>query len=400
MHVNRFVALLCLSVFTTLPVPAKAESTIVETAINAGSFKTLVAAIQAADLAETLNGPGPFTVFAPTDEGFSKLPPGTIESLLKTENKPQLSQILTYHVVAGRVPASEVLKLSSATTIQGQRVDIDSSGGVRVDNANVVQTDIMCGNGIIHVIDEVLLPESKSIPEIASEAGTFNTLLAAANAAGLVPTLSGTDQLTVFAPTDEAFTALPKGTVASLLKPENQLKLAEILKYHVIPGRVYSEDALSIDTAVTVAGPSIKITATDGGANINSARLLATDIEASNGVIHVIDRVLLPSEAPVTHSQPVMSARPSFDSQRSIARETLRDAIAHGVPVFNAGHHGECSRIYMRALQTVAGMPDCGLSSSTMNQVEQTLQSCRQMQSVTDQAWSLRRRMDQVIMEL
>jgi uncharacterized surface protein with fasciclin (FAS1) repeats len=131
---------------------------IVETAIAAGSFKTLVAAVTAAGLAETLSGPGPFTVFAPTDEAFGKLPAGTVEGLLK--NIPKLKEVLTYHVVPGKVMAADVIKLASAKTVQGQNVSITTINGVKVDGANVIKTDIETDNGVIHVIDTVILPRS------------------------------------------------------------------------------------------------------------------------------------------------------------------------------------------------------------------------------------------------
>ena len=130
---------------------------IVDTAISAGSFRTLVAAVQAADLVSTLKSAGPFTVFAPTDAAFEKLPAGTVESLLK--DKAQLTKILTYHVVSGKVTAADVVKLTSAKTVEGQEVTIDATNGVKVNNATVTQADILCDNGIIHVIDTVLLPK-------------------------------------------------------------------------------------------------------------------------------------------------------------------------------------------------------------------------------------------------
>lgn len=132
--------------------------TITETAIAAGNFNTLVAAVKAADLLETLSGPGPFTVFAPTDQAFANVPAETLQSLLEPEAKDQLVDVLTYHVVPGKVMASDVVNLSSAKTIQGQSVAISVNGGVKIDNANVVKTDIECDNGVIHVIDAVILP--------------------------------------------------------------------------------------------------------------------------------------------------------------------------------------------------------------------------------------------------
>ena len=137
-----------------------AEKDIVDTAVAADGFKTLVAAVKAAGLVETLKGKGPFTVFAPTDEAFKKLPAGTLDSLLKPENKKKLVAILTYHVVAGKVMAADVVKLTEAKTVQGQSVKVKVDGGkVKVDGANVVKTDIACGNGVIHVIDAVILPK-------------------------------------------------------------------------------------------------------------------------------------------------------------------------------------------------------------------------------------------------
>lgn len=133
---------------------------IVDTAVGAGSFKTLAAALKAADLVDTLKGKGPFTVFAPTDEAFAKLPKETLESLLKPENKKKLAAILTYHVVSGKVMAKDVVKLSEAKTVQGSSVKIVvKDGKVTVDGANVVKTDIETSNGVIHVIDTVILPK-------------------------------------------------------------------------------------------------------------------------------------------------------------------------------------------------------------------------------------------------
>jgi uncharacterized surface protein with fasciclin (FAS1) repeats len=145
-------------VIDTVLLPKEAPMDIVDTAVKAGSFKTLAAALKAAGLVETLKGKGPFTVFAPTDEAFAKLPAGTVETLLKPENKDKLVAILTYHVVAGNVKAADVVKLQSAETVLGQTVAIDAKDGVKINNAKVVKADIDCGNGVIHVIDTVLIP--------------------------------------------------------------------------------------------------------------------------------------------------------------------------------------------------------------------------------------------------
>ena len=141
-------------------VSSMSKSDIVDTANAAGSFKTLIAAIKAADLESTLRGPGPFTVFAPTDEAFAKLPAGTVESLIKPENKDKLKAILTYHVVSGNVGSAAAMKLSSAKTVNGKELKLDaSSGSLHVGKATVTKADIQASNGVIHVIDTVLLPE-------------------------------------------------------------------------------------------------------------------------------------------------------------------------------------------------------------------------------------------------
>lgn len=140
---------------------ASTQPDIVDTAVSAGSFNTLVAAVQAAGLVDTLKGPGPFTVFAPTDAAFAALPAGTVENLLKPENVDQLRAILTYHVVPGKVTSDQLVgQRLSAGTVQGTTLDIDATSGVMVDNATVVQADVAAGNGVIHIIDSVLIPSS------------------------------------------------------------------------------------------------------------------------------------------------------------------------------------------------------------------------------------------------
>jgi len=162
MSLFRVGAFVVASAFMVANTFAADEKDIVDTAVGAGSFKTLAAALKAADLIETLKGKGPFTVFAPTDEAFAKLPEGTVETLLKPENKAKLAAILTYHVVAGKVEAKDAVKLKSAKTVNGASFTIKvSDDGVMVDKAKVVKTDIQCSNGVIHVIDAVILPAAK-----------------------------------------------------------------------------------------------------------------------------------------------------------------------------------------------------------------------------------------------
>lgn len=281
---------------TAAALDARGAKSIVDTAIGAGKFTTLVKALGAADLVGALQGAGPFTVFAPSDEAFAKLPAGTLASLLEPKNAAQLAAILSYHVVPGETRAAKVAGMKSAPTLNGQRLAISASdAGVRVAGASVVTTDIACSNGVIHVVDAVLMPSTLDLVATATAAGSFKTLAAALRAAGLVDALSKGGPFTVFAPTDEAFAKLPKGTLDELLKPENAGKLARILKHHVVEKRVYS-DQLSSMSVATLAGTRLAIEVPKTGATIGGAGVQKADIDASNGVIHVIDRVLLPAD--------------------------------------------------------------------------------------------------------
>ncbi len=288
----------------SMPEPEVMLKDIVDTAAADGRFQTLVAGVQAAELTETLKSEGPFTVFAPTDDAFAQLPEGTLDTLLMPENKQALTDILLYHVVAGNVMAADVVNLDSATTALGQDIAIRvEDGKVFINDAEVIITDIETSNGTIHVIDSVILPPAEevaapgTIVEIAVADGRFNTLVAAVTAAELVDTLNGEGPFTVFAPTDDAFAALPAGTLDSLLLPENKQALTDILLYHVVSGSVMASDVVGLSSAPTVLGKDITITVKDGNVFLNdTTQVIITDIEASNGVIHVIDAVLLPPQ--------------------------------------------------------------------------------------------------------
>ncbi len=311
LSLSMVLVLLIVAVAPVSAAPAnQAEKNIVDIAVEDGRFETLVAAVTAADLAETLQGDGPFTVFAPTDDAFAALPEGTVEALLN--DIPALTDILLYHVVSGKVMAADVVNLDMADTVLGKSVDIMvEDGKVMVNDAQVIITDIEASNGVIHVIDAVLLPPAdesemmadepmapaQDIVDIAVEDGRFETLVAAVTAADLAETLQGDGPFTVFAPTDDAFAALPEGTVEALL---NDIPaLTDILLYHVVSGKVMAADVVNLDMADTVLGKSVDIMVEDGKVMVNDAQVIITDIEASNGVIHVIDAVLLPpADAP------------------------------------------------------------------------------------------------------
>jgi transforming growth factor-beta-induced protein len=278
------------------PEPAPQPQTIAEIAAGSEDFETLTAALGAAELVETLDGPGPFTVFAPTDDAFAALPAGTVDDLLLPENKDQLIDILTYHVVGDDLAATDVVAAASLTMLNGVEAEITVDGStVMIENAVITMTDIEASNGTIHVIDAVLLP-APTVYGVAAGSEDFETLTAAIDAAELAETLDGPGSFTVFAPTDAAFEALPAGTVDDLLLPENQAALIDILTYHVVGDELAAEDVVAAATLTMLNGDDVTITVDGENVMINDAMVTMTDVEARNGVVHVIDAVLLPPE--------------------------------------------------------------------------------------------------------
>ncbi|TVP84929.1 MAG: fasciclin domain-containing protein, partial [Acholeplasmataceae bacterium] len=288
--------------------PAEELGTIVDIAVASDDFTTLVAALTEAELVAALQGEGPFTVFAPTDDAFAALLAEldiTASDLLAFEN---LSEILLYHVVVGSFTAADVIALTAdgpveVETLSGAMITISVvDGNVFINDAQVILPDVMASNGVIHVIDGVLLPPAEelgTIVDIAVASDDFTTLVAALTEAELVAALQGEGPFTVFAPTDDAFAALLAEldiTASDLLAFEN---LSEILLYHVVVGSFTAADviALTADGPVeveTLSGAMITISVVDGNVFINDAQVILPDVMASNGVIHVIDGVLLP----------------------------------------------------------------------------------------------------------
>jgi uncharacterized surface protein with fasciclin (FAS1) repeats len=363
------------------------ERDVVETAVSAGSFQTLVAAVKAAGLADALKADGPFTVFAPTDEAFTKLPRGTVTALLKPESRERLQAILSYHVVPGNLRAADLLTRPSLASLDGSALPLSfREGRIRIQQASIVTADIQCANGVIHVIDTVLLPTENGMLDVAKRAGKFQTLLAAIDAAGLRDTLQGEGPFTIFAPTDAAFAQLPNGTVSELLKPANRSKLIAILVGHVVRGRIEAAAALRAGSAKTLSGQTVRVALNDGLLRVGKSTILSPDIKANNGVIHVIDRVILPATPTV--------------SGRQAAKDTLELAIERGVPIYNAGRAGACAAIYEVAMRAVLTMVGPELSPKERSSLENALMKLSRARADTDRAWLLRRAMDQVLASL
>ena len=273
------------------------SQTVVDVIINSPDHNTLEAAVIAADLAGTLSGPGPFTVFAPTDAAFDLLPAGTVDALLA--DIPALTNILTYHVVGASALSTNLADGQMILTLQGQEVTVTlSNGNVFINNAQVTVADIVAQNGVVHVINAVLIPQStpSSVFEIIAASPEHNILEAAINAADLAGDLSGSGPFTVFAPTDAAFNLLPPGTVDALLA--DIPALTDILAYHVVEGSALSTDLADGQTIVTLQGQEVTISISNGNVFVNNAQVTVADIVAGNGVVHVINAVLIPQSTP------------------------------------------------------------------------------------------------------
>jgi len=348
-------------------------------AVENGSFTTLVAALSAANLVGALSSPAsPFTVFAPTDDAFAGLPNGLVECLLQDQNLPVLSDILLYHVASGEALSTDLRNGMRIQTLLGEEVIVDLNNGVKINDATVVGADVRASNGVIHVINQVLVPPlidvgaflqtcrnghgnggshsmmpppshhnnnnqndrctylglqraagqylvgpthtclctyggawtqcrlnhqddhaSSSlvdIPTTAINAGTFSTLVAALSATDLVGALSAPQgPFTVFAPTDDAFNALPTGLVSCLLEEQNLPILSDILMYHVASGTAFSTDLSNGQQIPTLLnGAKVTVDLRNNGVKINESNVITADVRASNGVIHIIDQVLVP----------------------------------------------------------------------------------------------------------
>ena len=285
--------------------PSPRFANVVQTAQGDPRFSILVEAVVAADLADTLSGTGPFTVFAPTDDAFAALLTelGVTKAQLLADTA-LLTQVLSYHVLPQRVVAANVPIGTAITTVQGGIFKVDQVGSdlVITDGRNrtatITQTNVPATNGVIHVVDKVILPADKNIVETAIATPDFSILVEAVVAAGLVDALSAPGPLTVFAPTNAAFADLlaELGITKDALLADTAL-LTDVLTYHVVPGRVLKADVPVGAPITTLQGETFTVGATLAitDQQARSSNITATDILTSNGVIHVIDKVILPA---------------------------------------------------------------------------------------------------------
>jgi transforming growth factor-beta-induced protein len=270
-----------------------AGKSVVYRAASTGRAGLFVSAVWTSGLTDALRGGGPYTVFVPTDEAFARLPEATRLALLRPEGEEKLAEILKYHVIKGRILAAEITADPHPATLAGPPLTIAASkAGVAVNEATVVTTDLTCRNGVVHLIDRVLMPPADGVLDAAKEAGNFRVLLRAIEAAGLSGTLAGEGPFTVPAPTDEAFAGLGEGAIEGLLK--DKPKLAAILRNHVIPGKLTARELAARTDVPTLLKAPVRPDIKAGRLVVKRSNVVAGDIEASDGIIHAIDAVLIP----------------------------------------------------------------------------------------------------------
>jgi len=275
---------------------------IVELAQATGDLSTLVQAVVAGELTDALSGAGPFTVFAPNNNAFSNIQ-AKVTELLKAENKAELVKVLKYHVVSGSNMAADLTDGMQLETLEGGKLSVSvGNDGVTIGAAKVAAADNKASNGVVHIIDAVLVPpesdsgSSKNIVQLAQATADLSTLVSALSQADLTETLSEAGPFTVFAPTADAFAKI-QSTVDDLLKAENKAELVKVLKYHVVSGSKMAADLTDGMQLATLEGGKLLVSVGSDGVKIGAAKVTAADNKASNGVVHIIDAVLVPPGA-------------------------------------------------------------------------------------------------------
>ncbi len=353
------------------------------------NLTTLLALVKASGIEFPANTP--LTVFAPTNEAFAKLPKDQVEFLTSAKGKSTLQAILKHHVVAQSVGSSAVLDRRRLTALSGQSLPIDPTA-LTVDGARLVATDVAFDGGLVHVIDAVMLPELRSIEQIVAEDERFTTLRAAIEAAGIGSQLGSRNPgpWTLLAPSNQAFGAIPADALKELL--QDRPALTAVLVAHVLPTAIRREDMLAQGSARTLMGDgSVAFALESGAITVAGARIEVADIEAANGVIHIIDRVL-PAQSTTAAT---MAPSPKQRSRQAAA--ILELAIERGVPRFNAGDQASCAALYELAITSVVLLGADAIGDGNVADLAAALKRGAEHEDAAERAWVYRRAMDQVL---
>jgi uncharacterized surface protein with fasciclin (FAS1) repeats len=357
------------------------------------NLTTLLALVKAAEIEFPKDAK--LTIFAPTNEAFAKLPPEQVEFLTSAKGKSTLQAILKHHVVAQPLESSALLDRRRLKALSGQSLEVDPAA-LSVDGARLVATDVAFDGGLVHVIDGVMLPELRSIEEIVAKDERFATLRVAIDAAGLGPQLGAQNSgpWTLLAPSNEAFAAIPADALKTLL--QDRPALTAVLAAHVLPTAIRREEMLAQGSARTLMGDgTVEFALSAGDITVAGARILVADIEAANGVMHVIDRVLpAPSAGRAT---PEATASSSREQRAERAAAILELAIERGVPRFNAGDTASCAALYELAIASVVLLGEDAISANAKADLSKALEEGAAHQDASERAWIYRRAMDRAM---
>ena len=358
---------------------------------NAAGLTTLLDLVAAAGL-ELPQGER-VTILAPTNDAFAALPAEKVKFLTSSEGRSLLRTVLSHHITTTARSSANILDSRGLDMLSGQRITV-SPGTLQVGGASLLAADVPFDRGVVHVIDSVLIPETRTVEQIVAEDPRLSTLAAALGAGGLTGQLGPRNDgpWTLFAPTNDAFAALPDGTLETLLQPDQRMALANILAYHVIPARIQQRELLSSGSLRPLNSASLDVGIVDGGLALNrSTRIVTADIQASNGVIHLIDSVLLPPAA-MDESSDTVVAIPSI-------LRVLEQTVELGAPLYNEGNPAACAAAYEIALRAVIELSGNELGPNLGRELRRAIAEGSEREPA-ERAWRLRNAIDLAYTEL
>ena len=366
---------------------------------GSAGLTTLLTLVEASGIAELLPAE-PITILAPTNEAFSRLPEAEVRRLLSPEGRRDLQRILAHHVLPGRVPAAAAFGLRRAESLAGQSLAIEPGPSLVIGGVRVLATDVAFDGGLVHVIDGVLMPETRTIAEVAAGVEDLSTLVALVRQAGLLEQLGPRNDgpWTVFAPVNAAFSALPRDLVTALTSPAGRMQLTTVLGFHVVPGRVRLADLAGTSSLRTLSGEPVAVGLDGGRIRVGGAGIAAADIETANGIVHLLYGVMLPpslapSAGDTAHSR---SADGGMSPERLAARGAalIERAIEVGAPLFNDGNVEACAATYAIALESLDALGGTALPAADRDRIRRGLEEAARERDVRERAWILRRTMD------
>lgn len=364
---------------------ASASGTDLPSVAKSAELTTFLSLVQVSGL--QLPADSRVTIFAPTNKAFAAIPAETVKFLTSEEGRAKLVAILNHHILPVAIDSGSLLQRRGIVALSGQNLAIDGEG-LTIAGASLLKTDVPFDSGIVYVIDRVMMPETRSIAEIVSQEPRLATLLKAVTAAGLVTQLSGENggPWTLLAPSNEAFDALGEEAIKSLLA--NPSQLANVLGAHVIPSRIRRGDMIAQRSARTLLGrDAVSFSLVDGKLAVAGAGIITADIEASNGVIHIIDRVIVPD--------PAAARVVSVDGMKAVSG-LVELAIERGVPFFNDGKPEACAAIYEVTIIALIDLASDAVGNDGLERLRLALAEGQSENDGAKKAWIFRRAMDRV----